>query len=158
MENAQNPASTDIFEAQYLKVVEMINCYAESVGLDRNQVFNTEKQVWLWRKGSVQIETVIQRLKFENGSRRDFLRVFSPIMDIPTTSNLLAFYLRLLQLNDIKLGIKFSIVPNSPKVWASYERDIEGIDFKELTTFISDFEYWADTLDDELKAAFPNLN
>ncbi|MBU6340166.1 MAG: hypothetical protein KGS48_01620 [Bacteroidetes bacterium] len=158
MENAQNPSPVDTFEAHYLKVVEMVHCYAESVGLSRDSVYNKETKAWLWRKGSAQIEVLIQRLSFENGSRRDFLRIFSPIMDVPSTTNLIGFYRRLLELNDIKLGIKFSMVPNSPKVWASYERDTQGIDFQELTTVISDFEYWADKLDDELKAEFPNLN
>lgn len=158
MENLQSPAPIRTEDAHYLRVVEMVHCYAESVGLDRNSVYNTEKKLWIWRKGSVSIEVNILRLNFANGSSRDFLRVFSPIMEIPSTSNLLAFYRRLLELNDEKLGIKICLVPNSNKVWASFDRDIKGIDFNELTTFIVDFEYWADKLDDELKAQFPHLN
>lgn len=158
MENLQNPSPVDAFEAHYLKVVEMVHCYAESVGLDRDNAFNKETKGWMWRKGSANIEVLIQRLRFDNGSRRDFLRIFCPVMEFPSTSNLLGFYRKLLELNDIKLGIKFSLVANSNKVWASYERDIQGLDFKELNIFISDFEFWADQLDDELKTEFPNLN
>lgn len=53
----------------------------------------------------------------------------------------MTFYRRLFELYDIKLGIKFSLVANSPKVWAGFERDIKGIYYNELSTFISDFEY-----------------
>ena len=158
MENLQNPAPARTEDVQYLKVVEMIHCYAESIGLDRNSAYYPEKKVWLWRKGSVQIEVKIQRLTFADGYFRDILRVFSPIMDVPSTSNLLGFYRRLLELNDEKLGIKLCLVPNSPKVWASFDRDITGIDFNELRTFIGDFEFWADKLDEELKGQFPHLN
>jgi hypothetical protein len=38
------------------------------------------------------------------------------------------------------------------KVYATYERDINGMDFSELSTCISDLEWWADKLDDELKS------
>ncbi|MCY7327819.1 MAG: YbjN domain-containing protein [Saprospiraceae bacterium] len=75
-----------------------------------------------------------------------------------STSNLLGFYRRLLELNDEKLGIKRCLIPNSPRLWASFDRDIQGLDFNELTTFIRDFEHWVDKLDDELKAQFPHLN
>ena len=156
MENPQN-ISANPLDLQYNKVSEMINCYAESVGLTREQVYNGEKNNWTWKNGSANIEVLIQKLNFANGTRRDFLRAFCPIMDIPL-ANPLAFYRRLLELNDIKLGIKFTLIPNSPKVWATFERDIKGIDYSELSTFISDFEYWADKLDDELKAEFPILN
>lgn len=158
MENVQNSTPQSAHDVHYQKVVEMVHCYAEAAGLDRDTAYNIEKKNWMWRRGTVHIEVVVHRLTFENGTKRDFLRIFSPIMEVPSTSHLLGFYRRLLELNDEKLGIKFSLVPNSPKVWASFERDIKGIDFGELNTFISDFEFWADTLDDLLKTQFPNLN
>jgi len=156
MDNSQN-ISANAFDVHYNRVTEMVHCYAESVGLTREQVHNTEKNNWQWKNGSANIEVWIQKLNFANGTRRDFLRVFCPIMEIPL-ANPMAFYRRLLELNDLKLGIKFTLTPNSSKVWASFERDIKGIDYNELSTFISDFEYWADKLDDELKAEFPILN
>jgi hypothetical protein len=79
-------------------------------------------------------------------------------MEVPTTNQLIGFYRRLLELNEEKFGIKFTLIPNTTKVWAAFERDIKGIDFNELSTFISDFEHWADTLDDQLKDQFPDLN
>lgn len=156
MDNSQN-ISANSHDTHYNRVKEMIHCYAESVGLTREQVYNVERDNWQWKNGSADIEVVIQKVNFEDGTRRDFLRIFCPVMDIPL-ANPMAFYRRLLELNDVKLGIKFTLTPNSNKVWASFERDIKGIDYNELSTFISDFEYWADKLDDELKADFPILN
>ncbi len=77
-------------------------------------------------------------------------------MEIPTT-NLLSFYRHLLELNDLRLGVKLCIMPNSQKAFATYERDIRGMDYQELTTCIIDMELWADELDDQLKGHFPNL-
>lgn len=142
-------------DEQHRKVTEMIHCYAESIGLAREQVFNPETKNWRWKMGSAEIEVFIQTLNFQNGFRRDFLRIFSPLMDIPT-NNILAFYRHLLELNDTKLGVKFSILPNSQKVYATFERDIKGMDYNELSSCIADVEFWADKLDDELKAQFPN--
>ncbi|MES2774682.1 MAG: YbjN domain-containing protein [Bacteroidota bacterium] len=155
MENAIPVSEID---ANYYKVSEMIHCYAESVGLDRVKVFNPEKKNWLWKKGSASIELFIQRLTFADGYQRDFVKIFSPVMDMPQTTRLLEFYRRLLELNDEKLGIKLTMQKGADKIWATFERDIKGIDYNELTTFISDFEHWADILDDLLKAEFPNLN
>lgn len=142
---------------QVEKVTEMIHQYAESVGLTREQVFNPEKKTWRWRIGSAYIDIFIQTIRFENGSSRDYLRVFSALMQIPV-NDLLKFYRHLLELNDSKLGVKLTIMPNSNWVYATYERDIRGMDYHELATCIADMEYWADLLDDDLKNAFPNWN
>jgi len=142
-------------DEQHRRVTEMIHCYAESVGLSRDQAYNAERKNWRWKNGSANIEVLIESLNFSNGSRRDYLRIFSPLMAIPV-NNLLAFYRHLLELNDSKLGVKLTIMPNTQNVFATYERDIKGMDYSELSTCISDLEYWADKLDDELKAQFPN--
>ncbi|GAB3985650.1 hypothetical protein GCM10028807_01360 [Spirosoma daeguense] len=148
------PVHADLDE-QYRRVTEMIHCYAESAGLSRDKVYNPERKNWLWKRGSAGIEVLIETLNFQDGSRRDFLRIFSPLMDIPA-NNLLGFYRHLLELNDQKLGVKLSIMPNTQKVYATDDRDIKGMDYYELSMFISDLEIWADKLDDELKAQFPN--
>jgi len=137
------------------KVTDMIHQYIESVGLTQDQVYNLEKKIWRWRKGSANIEVFIQTIRFENGGTRDYLRIFSPLMKIPV-NDLLTFYKHLLNLNDTNLGVKITIMPGSEWVYATYERDIRGMDYHELATCIADMEYWADALDDELKNAFPD--
>ena len=46
-------------------------------------------------------------------------------------------------------------MPETDKIYATYERDIQGIDYKidykEVKTCIADLEWWADELDDLLK-------
>lgn len=142
-------------DEQFRRVTEMIHCYVESIGLSRDQIFNPENKNWRWKMGSANIEVFIQTINFPNGSRRDFLRIFSPLMNIPT-NNILGFYRALLEVNDGSLGVKLSLMPNSSTVYASYERDIKGMDYSELSTCISDLEYWADKLDDDLKNQFPD--
>jgi len=154
----ENPAPVHPIDINYMQVTEMVHCYVESVGLNRLQAYNPVNKNWLWKKGTANIEVFINRLTFADGHRRDFIKIFSPIMDMPQTTKLLEFYRRLLELNDEKLGIKLTMQKGANKIWATFERDIKGMDYNELTTFISDFEYWADVLDDMLKEEFPNLN
>jgi hypothetical protein len=54
-------------------------------------------------------------------------------------------------MNDVNLGVKLTLSKESNKVYATYERDILGMDYGELATCIADLEWWADKLDDELK-------
>jgi hypothetical protein len=82
-----------------------------------------------------------------------FLRVFSPLMEVPMDRER-DFYRHLLELNDTKLGVKLSVMPGSNLVFATTERNIVGMDYEELSTCVGDLEWWADTLDDELKAKF----
>lgn len=138
-------------------VAEMIHQYVASVGLTKEQTFNAEKKSWHWKIGSARIQVYIETINFSNGSTRDYLRVFSPLLEIPV-NDLLKFYRRLLELNDTNLGVKLTIMPNSTWIYATYERDIRGMDYHELSTCIADLEWWADKLDDELKAEFPNWN
>lgn len=155
MEQSLNPAQA-MLEEQYSRVTEMIHCYAESVGLNRQQVYNSELKNWRWKTGTASIEILIAVLNFPNGGRRDYLRIFAPLMDVPS-NNLLAFYRHLLELNDTKLCVKLSIMPNSQRVYATYERDIKGMDFYELKTCIIDLEYWAVQFKADLNAQFPDL-
>lgn len=133
----------------------MINQYVESVGLTGEQTYRPEKKSWHWKTGSASIQVYIETISFQNGTERDYLRVFSPLMQIPA-NDLLKFYRHLLELNDTRLGVKFTIMPNSNWVYATYERDIRGMDYHELSTCIADLEWWADKSDDELKEMFPN--
>ena len=137
------------------EVTQMIHQYVEAVGLTREQTFNEEKNSWHWRIGSARIQVYIETINFSSGSSPDYLRVFSPLLQAPQ-NNLLQFYRHLLELNDSKLGVKLTVMPNSDWVYATYERDLKGMDYNELSTCIADLEWWADKLDDELKEQFPN--
>lgn len=162
MEPIKNPtpakpedAQAALANEQCNRVHTMIQCYVESIGLTKEQTYGAKNNNWLWKNGSASIEVYIQTIKFESGTRRDYLRIFSPLLQVPA-NNLLGFYRHLLELNDLRLGVKLCIAPNTQTVYATYERDIRGMDYQELTTCIRDLELWADDLDDQLKAQFPN--
>lgn len=132
-----------------------IRQFISGVGIDPNTTFNDQSKAYYLTKGSANIEVFVSAHPQPNGSTRNFLRVFSPIMDVPNESREY-FYRRLLELNDASLGVKFSIMPGSQKVYATFERDIEGIDAAETATCISDLGLWSDYLDDVLKNEFPS--
>lgn len=134
------------------QVEVMIDEYVVKIGLTKAQTYNQERRAWYWNRGSAGIEVFIQEIKLSTYSRF-YLRVFSHILKVPAGSEQ-KVYKRLLELNDTNLGIKLSLLPNTDKVYATFERDINGIDFEEVSTTIADLEWWADKLDDELAAEF----
>ena len=135
-------------------VNEMIHQYVKEIGLDKEKTWNTETKRWRWTMGSALIDVFVERIDFGNGTFRDYLRIFSPLMEIPTQGDMAMFYRSLLEINDVNLGVKLSVMKNYNWVYATFERDTKGMDYEELKTTISDLEWWADKLDDELKLKF----
>ncbi|MFN8357781.1 MAG: YbjN domain-containing protein [Spirosomataceae bacterium] len=131
------------------RAIELVNQYVESIGLTQAQVFNPELKNWRWTYGGASIEVF-----FEVAGSRTYLRIFSLLMELPAFDQTRALRY-LLELNDVKLGVKISLMANSPKVYATYERDIRGMDYPELSTCVADMEYWASTLKKELNEMFP---
>lgn len=142
----------------------MIDYYVESVGLAVEDTYNPIKKCWFWKRGSAQIEVLVESVevgedKVKNKKiTREYLRIFSLVGRVPQISHaeLVKFLSKLLEINDKSLGVKLTIMENTDKIYATYERDINGIDFYELSTCIRDLEWWADLLDDELKTYAKN--
>jgi hypothetical protein len=132
----------------------MVDKFIAEIGLTKESTYNPQRKAWYWTKGSAKLEVFIHEIKFETHSRF-YLRIFSPIIKVPTT-NTLEFYRNLLEMNDSKLGVKLSIMAGSDQVYATFERDIQGIDYEELKVCVYDLEWWADLLDDELGKKFGN--
>ena len=130
----------------------MVDKFITQIGLTKEQTFNKERRAWYWNRGSARIEVFIQEVKFDTHSRY-FLRVFSPVAKVPAADKS-EFYRRLLELNDSKLGVKLTLMPGSDQAYATFERDIKGMEYDELVTCIADLEWWADVLDDELAQQF----
>jgi hypothetical protein len=137
-------------------VQAMIEKYVESVGLSREETFNEEKSYWHWRHGSANIEVFIQSVTVGENKTREYLRIFSFLTEVPalSTQGRELFLTRLLEMNDKNLGVKLTLMKGTNKVYATYERDILGMDYSELSTCIADLEWWADKLDDELKSPY----
>ncbi|WP_045112938.1 YbjN domain-containing protein [Microscilla marina] len=133
------------------QVEEMIQEYVESVGLTKKDTYNAETDSWNWKRGSASIEVFIA----DGKNNREYLCIYSPLMKIPAKEEF-SFYRHLLELNYSKLGLKLAIRSSSEFVYAVSERDINGMDYNELSVCIKDLEWWADKLDDELQELFPH--
>lgn len=135
------------------KARDMINDFVNSLGININDVYDPAKNIWYLKRGSAPVQIMLLSIPVGGGIIREFLQIASPLMRVPKGKEL-AFYRKLLEFNDVKLGVKFSVQKDSDQVWALYERDLIGIGYEELKTCIEDLGYWADTLDDELIAEF----
>lgn len=134
------------------EISQMINRFMAEIGLSEAQTFNAERKGWYWKKGSANMEVFVQGIDI-GSTKRYFLRVFSPVVKVPQSS-LIPFYRRLLELNDTSLGVKLTILSNSDQVYATFERDIKGMDYTEMVETIADVEWWADYFDDLLIREF----
>lgn len=134
----------------------MIEKYVESINLTKEQTYDEDRGVWRWKHGSATIEVFVQSVKIGDESTREYLRIFSFLANVPKVSdNARADFLtRLLEMNDVNLGVKLTLMKGSNKIYASYERDIRGMDYTELSICLHDLEWWADKLDDELKSHY----
>ncbi|TAF67014.1 MAG: hypothetical protein EAZ55_04950 [Cytophagales bacterium] len=135
----------------------MIEKYIESsVGIDREDVYDAERNIWRWQHGSAFIEVFVQSVNVGEGKTREYLRIYSLLGTLPPMAEAAKLQLlaNLLEMNDINLGVKLTIMKGTDKIYATYERDIRGMDYLELATCIADLEWWADKLDDELKSFY----
>lgn len=130
-------------------VYRMIERYINEIGLSKEDTYNEKSNAYYWYRGSALVEVFVQDVPVSDGLR-SFLRVFSYLGDIPSFKRE-KVYRYLLELNDHNLGVKLTIMPETDKIYATYERDIQGIDYKEVKTCITDLEWWSDELDDLLK-------
>ncbi|MCU0445062.1 MAG: YbjN domain-containing protein [Microscillaceae bacterium] len=137
-------------------VHSMIEKYLESVGLPKDETFNEEKEYWHWKHGSANIEVFVQSVNVGESKTREYLRIFSYLAEVPaiSTHGREQYLTRLLEMNDKNLGVKLTLMKDTNKVYATYERDILGMDYGELATCIADLEWWADKLDDELRSPY----
>jgi hypothetical protein len=130
-----------------------IRQFIVSVGVDPVACYDPSTKAYYLTKGTVRLEVYVYTDKGSGETPRRYLRIFSHIANVPTKDKE-SFYLRLLELNDSSLGVKLTVMPNSQKVYATFERDIAGISAQETATCITDMGLWADYLDDVLAKEF----
>lgn len=135
------------------RVEGMIKQYLQQIGLKPEECYNEKNNAWYWFRGSAKIEMFISESKVTDIDIRQYLRVYSTTMKVPQ-NNQLAFYRRLLDLNDVSLGMKFSTY--NEFVYITTERNIKGMDYDEMTALVYNLELWADQYDDKMKAEFPD--
>lgn len=131
------------------EIHQMIQQYVESIGLKKKDTFNPDTGTWEWMTGSAHIQVYTETIRLSDKHQRDYICIYSPIMEIPETKKQELFQ-HLLELNSSLPGVKFTLLRDDNKVYAAHERDIKGMDYQELYTFIADLEWYADQYDDEL--------
>jgi hypothetical protein len=130
-----------------------IRQFITSLGVDPTACFNEQSKAYYLTRGSASIEIFVSSHPQQDGTTRNFLRVFSQVATVPADNREL-FYHRILELCDQSLGLKLTIQPGTDKVYATFERDITGIDANETATCIADLGSWADYFDDIIKKEF----
>lgn len=143
------------------QVLDHVKQFIQSVGVDPATCWNEQNKAYYIFKGSAKLEIFVSSHPNADGTSRDFLRIFSGLMKVPAAADA-KFYRRLLEIGDQSLGVKLTVMPNAKPdndwVYATYERDTNGLDYNETVTCISDMGLWADHLDDLLKNEFGGGN
>ncbi|MBC8173133.1 MAG: YbjN domain-containing protein [Chitinophagales bacterium] len=139
------------------EILDNVKQFIQSVGVDPATCWNEQNKAYYVYKGSAKLEIFVSSHPNQDGSSRDFLRIFSGLMKVPASADA-KFYRRLLEIGDQSLGVKLTVMsnatPDNDWVYATYERDTHGLDYNETVTCIADMGLWADNLDDKLKNEF----
>jgi hypothetical protein len=135
------------------KAKKMVDEFCKTKGVDPATIYNAEKQLWSLQRGSAPVQVMLLSIPVGEKEIREYLQVAAPIIKVPKGKEL-DFYRKLLELNDVKLGVKLSIQSGTDQVWALAERDLIGMDYAEMETCLEDLGYWADLFDDMLREEF----
>lgn len=145
---------------------EMVKVYVNQlcaeIGCTPESIYNKESNSWYFSRGSASIEVFLSSYETVVKTIRTFVRCFAPVCAIPANEpKKIQLYEEAMQSNAKFMGVKLGILPEKGHVYAIAERDIDGMDYIEFKTLISDLGYWADQIDNLLQERFgstANLN
>jgi len=142
-----------------MTTTEMVKVYVNQlcaeIGCTPESIYSKENNSWFFTRGSASIEVFMSSYETVVKTVRTFVRCFSPIYALPVDNQKkMQLYHEALQNNTNFMGVKLSIMPDKGYMYAIAERDIEGMDYIEFKTLISDLGYWADQLDNALHERF----
>jgi hypothetical protein len=142
-----------------MTTTEMVKVYVNQlcaeIGCTPESIYSKENNSWFFTKGSASIEVFMSSYETVVKTVRTFVRCFSPVYALPADNQKkMQLYNEALQNNSNFMGVKLSIIPDRGYMYAVAERDIEGMDYIEFKTLISDLGYWADQLDNALHERF----
>ena len=125
------------------------------VGANADSIYNSKTGAWYFTSGSSTIELFLTTLETGRQAERTFVRCFAPVCTIPDdTKKKLAIFKIALEINTDRMGIKLGALTDKGLLCAVTERDIDGMDYQEFISIISDISYWADHLKDYFKTHF----
>ncbi len=125
------------------------------IGCTPESIYSKQYNSWSFTRGSATIEVSLCSYETAVKTIRTFVRCFSAVYPIPADATKKAqLFQEALQNNSTLMGVKLGILPEKGYMYAIAERDIDGMDYEEFKTLVSDLGYWADSLDDMLKERF----
>jgi len=121
------------------------------IGANADSIYNAKTGAWYFAAKSTTIEVFLT--SFQSGEKeRTFIRCFAPLCGIPAdTKRKLDMYQSVLEINTQRPGIKLSITSDKRFLCAVSERDIDGMDYQEFLTIVTDISFWGDQLSDFFK-------
>jgi hypothetical protein len=127
------------------EVGHMVEHYFKARGLDpkKQQISGAEGTGWWLTEGSARIYIFVQ-----DTSGGPVIRVTSPIVTIPETGDVSAFYRHLLDINSSLTSC--ALATNEQAVLVVSQRSTAQLDQEELDSTIWNVAYVADLLDDKL--------
>jgi hypothetical protein len=135
-------------------VKSYINHLCHETGTTADAIYNPKTGAWYFARGSSTIEVFMTSYETGEKTIRTFLRCFAPLHVLPANIvQKLDFLESALAINTQYTRIKLGITDKG-LLCAIGERDIEGMDYTEMITLITDVGYRADQLDDFLKKKF----
>lgn len=145
-----------------MSTIEFVKAYihrlCKDIGTHADAVYNAKTNAWYFSRGSSTIEVFITNMETAGGTDRTFIRCFAPLYRIPANPVMqFEVFKKALELNTRHMGIKFSIIPDKGLLCIISERDIDGMDYDEFLSLISDIAYWADYFDNYLQEHFGKL-
>ena len=142
-----------------MTTTEMVKVYVNQlcaeIGCTPESIYSAENNSWFFSRGSASLEVFMSSYETAIKTIRTFVRCFAPICPLPADAAMKAqLYTEALENSASAMGLKLVILPNKGFLYAVAERDIDGMDYIEFKTMISDLGYWADQLDNVLSARF----
>ena len=117
------------------------------LGVSAETIYNTKTGAWYFSSGSSTIEVFLSISDSGQEKERTFIRCFAPVYVIPDVlTTKLAVYQAALEINTQRMGIKLSILRDKGLLCLVTERDIEGMDYDEFLSIITDISHWTDLL------------
>lgn len=135
-----------------------IHRLCRDIGTTAEAIYNTKTSAWYFSRGSSTIEVFLTNVEASDQAIRTFIRCFAPLEKLPVNPVVqFEIFRKALELNTSHMGIKFSVIPDKGLLCLIAERDIDGMDYEEFISLISDISYWADHFDNYLQEHFGKL-
>lgn len=136
-----------------MTTTEMVKVYiaqlCKEIGCTPESIYNANTNSWFFTRGSASVEVFMNSYETNVQTVRTFVRCFSPVYPVPADNEKkVMLYQEALANNSSFMGVKLAVIPEKGYMYAVAERDIDGMDYTEFKTLISDLGFWSDQLDD----------